>query len=219
MVRNEDEFKQAIEFRKRGFTYSEIARICDVSKATVSNWLKNEGSSVRIKEDNIRKAARDNQKRMQLLNKTRKAERTARYTEAARSAETEYKHYRKDTAFMAGLMLYQAAGDLRDEHKVRLSSNRAEVHRVFIHFAIDYLGVRKQDVQFWLLFTGNVPLERHTRWWSRQIGLPFARFGKPQFVNPNATTLHKGTGNTIIGSTVLKCKLTRWLELAAKEYK
>ena len=35
-------YEQAVAFRKRGFTYSEIAKICNVSKGTVSNWLRHE---------------------------------------------------------------------------------------------------------------------------------------------------------------------------------
>ncbi len=219
MVRNKEKFEQAKQFRKRGFTYSEIAKICDVSKATVSNWLKNEAFSQQITITNTKRAAKDNQKRMQLLNKARKAERSARYREALRSAQIEYSHYKKDPHFMAGLMVYVSLGDTSLSSKIRLTSTRADAHRVFITFCKAYLGVEQKDIQFWILLSGKTSIESATRWWSKQIGIPFARFGKPQFVNPTQKTLHKGSGNTIIGNTVLKKKLLRWLELASKEFK
>ena len=56
MIRKEEIYKQAVEFRKRGFTYSEIAKICGVSKSTVSNWLSKKKFSKEIAKDNAQKA-------------------------------------------------------------------------------------------------------------------------------------------------------------------
>lgn len=219
MVRNEEKFEQAMQFRKRGFTYSEIAKICDVSKSTVSNWLSKEKFSKQITKDNTARAARDNQKRISLLNKAKKAERANRYKEAIKSAETEFKHYKSNPLFVSALSVYLVAGDVSDSPQIRLTTKNPVAHSVFIKFATEYLGVEKKQIKFWLLLSGKTPLEPAMRHWSRQIGLPFARFGKTQYVNLTAKTLHKGTGNTIIGNTVLKRKLIRWIELLQKELK
>ncbi len=219
MVRNEEKYEQALQFRKRGFTYSEIAKICNVSKSTISNWLSQQSFSKQIAKENTVRAARDNKKRINLLNKAKKTERTARYTEAVRSAETEYKHYKSIPLFISGLTTYQAVGDLSSLSQIRLASNRAIVHRIFIEFTKEFLGVEKRDIHFWLLLSGKAPLEASMRFWARQVGLPIARFGKTQYVNTKSKSLHKGTGNTIIGSTVLKRKLRRWLELAETDLK
>ena len=219
MVRNEEQYQQAIAFRRRGFTYAEIAKICDVSKSTVSNWLSNEHFSQAVKEENTTKAGRENAKRIALLNKARKAERARRYSEAVRSAETEYKHYRKDPIFMAGVMLYLGVGDRNQENIVRLSSARPEVHRLFISFAVQYLGAPKDKVKFWLLLYPDHKEVAAMKYWSRKIGLSVAHFYKNQVVpgKSKSQTLQYGVGNTIIGSTVLKHKLDRWVELARKE--
>lgn len=217
MVRNKEKFKQAVEFRKRGFTYSEIAKICDLSKGTVSNWLSKKSFSKKVAKHNSLKAIRDNKKRLSLINKAKKAEREVRYKEAVRSADTEYRHYQSSPLFIAGLAVYQSAGDLTSHSNIRLTSNRADIHRTFIRFAEEYLGVEKKKIHFWLLLIGEASLERSVRFWTRQTGLSLAQFGKTQFVNPKSKSLHKGTGNTIIGSTVLKLKLNRWIELATKE--
>ena len=217
MVHNKDKYAQAMQFRKRGFTYSEIAKICDVSKGTVSNWLAQESFSKQITKDNSARAARDNQKRILLLNKAKKAERAIRYAEAIKSAETEFKHYKTNPLFIAGLSMYIADGDCSKSSQIRLSTKSETVHAVFIKFCIEYLGVEKKEIKFWLLLSGKTSMEKAMRHWSRRINLPFTRFGKTQFVNPNSRPLHNGTGNTIIGNTVLKRKLVRWTELAAKE--
>lgn len=217
MIRKEEAYAQAVEFRKRGFTYSEIAKICGVSKGTVSNWLSKKRFSKAIAKENAQKAARDNRKRIALVNKARSAERKKRYKEAVHSAETEFKHYKHSPLFIAGLMLYQASGDLVDPSRIRLSSTDVEQHRVFVKFLHDFLGVEKENVQFWLLLHAKQPEERVCKWWARRIPLSVSRFGKTQFTKQQVEGLHYGTGNTIIGNTVLKQKLQKWITLALKE--
>lgn len=217
MVRNEEKYQQAVEFRKRGFTYSEIAKICDVSKSTVSSWLSGQRFSQTITKENKTRAVRDNKKRLQLLSKARLIERKSRYLENERLAETEFKHYKKDALFVAGLILYSTNGDISDPSRIRLTTNKFEAHRVFIKFCVEYLGVKKSDITFWLLLSGKTPLETTLRWWSKKIGLSPIQFGKTQFVNPKAKSTHGGTGNTIIGSKIMKLKLLRWIEMINQE--
>ena len=88
----QDAYEQALAFRKRGFTYSEIAKICDVSVSTLSNWLAHEPFSKLVALDNADKATMQNTKRLALINKARNTERKVQYAEITRLAEIEYKN-------------------------------------------------------------------------------------------------------------------------------
>ncbi|HEY0964620.1 MAG TPA: helix-turn-helix domain-containing protein [Candidatus Paceibacterota bacterium] len=218
MVRNQAKREQAIAFRKRGFTLEEIAKICEVSKSTVSKWLKNNDFSDEITAQNKRRAGLANAKRLQLMTKARRAERQHRYEEVDRNASLEFKHFKKDPLFWSGLSIYQAIGDQRNQRVIRLTSHRMTVHKNFIRFALEYLGVPKNKVKFWILLYPEHDEERCMRKWQRVIGLPFSQFYKNQYSQRvQQQTLHHGVGNTIIGSTVLKRRLIRWIELAEKE--
>ena len=218
MVRNKEKLELATQYRKRGFSYSEIAKICEVSKSTVSAWLAKKAFSKKVKQDNIEKAARENVKRISLLNKSRQTERKARYAESEHGAETEFKHYKLSPLFISGLMLYRASGDLTNENTIRLTTNDIEQHKVFIHFITEYAGITKNEIRFWLLLPEGQNDSITKQFWSKKIKLPKTRFGKTQFVSQNKNRpLHNGTGNTIIGNTVLKRKLIRWIELVLKE--
>ena len=46
MIRLEEKYEQVVQFRKRGFTYSEISKIVSVSKSTVSVWLAKKAFSI-----------------------------------------------------------------------------------------------------------------------------------------------------------------------------
>lgn len=219
MIRLEKKYQQAVQFRKRGFTYSEIAKIVDVSVSTVSVWLSGQSFSKKIKEENIRRAILGNKKRISLINKARKAERSSLYREAIHSAETEYKHYKKDSLFIAGLMLYVGEGDKVIPHLCRITNSDIEVHRIFIAFAEAYLGVPKEKIRFWILLYPNLSEEICVKKWSKKLALAKENFHKNQVVQSRGKnrTLQHGVGNTIIGGTVLKLKLMRWIELALAE--
>ncbi len=219
MIRNEEKYNQAVEFRKRGFTYTEIAKIVGISKSTASAWLSKKAFSKRIAKDNAERAARDNIKRIGLLNKSRATERKARYAQAVRSADTEYKHYRTNPLFTAGVMLYLADGDQKDSSRIRISSTNAQVHRICISFLQEFLGVETCDISFYVALYDGMNETKEMKYWSRNIALSVSHFSKTQFINRKGTSaiLHHGSGNTIIGDTVLKRKLIRWIELATKE--
>ncbi|MCA9353999.1 MAG: helix-turn-helix domain-containing protein [Candidatus Kaiserbacteria bacterium] len=219
MVRNQEKYDQALQLRKRGFTLQEIAKYCDISKSTASKWLQNKAFSDHVTKQNRKRAGADNAKRLQLVNKARGGERKARYAEAARSAAVEYKHYKKDPLFMAGLTVYLSIGDTKDQRSIRLSSARMPAHAVFVRFAREYLGIEKSRVHIWLQLYHGQSEEVCMKKWRTVTTLPYSQFYKNQVINSTASkkTLHYGVGNTIIGSTVLKCKLNRWIELVLQD--
>jgi predicted transcriptional regulator len=219
MIRLEEKYEQALQFRKRGFTYSEIAKIVGVSKSTVSNWVAKKPFSKKVKADNQARAARDNVKRISLVNKARTAERKTRYAEAVSSAETEYKHYKKDPLFAAGLMAYISNGDMHDDSRLRLTSASFTVHQGFISFAQNYLGVKKESLHVWLILYRGLNEKKCMTLWSKKTKISIAQFYKTQFIEQEMKKggLQHGTGNTIIGNTVLKKKLLCWIELFSKE--
>jgi transcriptional regulator with XRE-family HTH domain len=219
MVRNTQKYEQVISLRKRGFTMQEIARYCDISKSTASKWLKNEVFSAAVTTTNSQRAGVENAKRLRLIAKSRGTERKARFKDTQASALVEFKNYQSNPAFRSGLMAYIAAGDVTDENKVRLSSTSLFLHRTFITFAQDFLGVEKKRVHIWLLLYRGVNEEKAMKQWSKILRLPLGQFYKNQYVqNAPKQALHFGAGNTIIGSTYHKQKLLTWVQQAEKQW-
>lgn len=219
MVRNEEKYQQAVQFRKRGFTYSEIAKIVDVVPSTVSAWLAKKPFSKKIAKENTLRANKENKKRLSLINKARTTERLKQYRAAEQSAETEYKHYKTNPLFVAGLMLYVGEGDNKDKRLIRIANSRTDVHKIFIRFLVEYLGVAKETIRFWVLLYPDLDQSACEKYWCKALKLPKEQLYKTQIIagKSKKRTLQYGVGNTIIGNTVLKHKLNRWIELAAKD--
>lgn len=217
MVRNKEKYEQVVSLRKRGFTLEEVAKYCNISKSTASIWLKNKDFSIQMTEKNKKRAKAENAKRLRLIAKTRNRERKQRYFDAASSAKVEFAHYQKKTLFLAGLTAYMTAGDLKDDRKIRLSHVSMDVHRLFIKFLTQFLGVNKKEVRIWLQLYGATSEEKAMKLWSKNTTIPYSQFYKNQFVNKSYNKiLHNGVGNIIIGSTYHKQKLNEWVRLARK---
>lgn len=212
-------YEQAIVFRKRGFTYTEIAKICAVSRGTISKWLALEPFSQAAAKSNKKQAAKDNKERINLINKARNVERANKYREILHLAETEFRNYRNSPLFVAGLTIYLAEGNLHDPRVIRLSSSKTELQQIFIRFVVEYLGVERPAIRFWLLLYPDHDEIKCMKHWSKKTGISVGQFYKNQVVlgRSNNTTLHFGVGNTIIGNVLLKKKLVHWTELLSKE--
>ena len=116
-------------------------------------------------------------------------------------------------------MAYIAAGDVADKNKARLSSTSLFLHRTYIAFAQNFLGVEKSRIHIWLLLYKGVDEETAMKHWSKRVKLPLGQFYKNQYVqNTPKQALHFGVGNTIIGSTYHKQKLLTWVQQAQKQW-
>lgn len=219
MVRDTKKYEQVVHLRKRGFTMQEIAKYCDISKSTASKWLKNEVFSAAVTITNSKRAGIDNAKRLRLMAKSRSSERKVRFQETHTSALVEFRHYQSNPEFRSGLMAYIAAGDMTDQNKVRLSSTSLFLHRTFVTFAQNFLGVEKSRIHIWLLLYKGVAEPAAMKQWSKYVKLPLGQFYKNQYVqNAPKQALHFGVGNTIIGSTYHKQKLLTWVKQAQKQW-
>ena len=221
MIRKSVQYEQAKELRKRGFTYAEIAKIVDVSKSTISLWFSRETWSISVSSDNKRRANKENSKRISLLNTARGTQYKKSYAEAERSAVIEFKHYKDSPLFIAGLMLYVSDGDVVNPQLIRITSTKPDIHRIFITFASEYLGVPKEKIRFWMLLYPDLNPEKCSLFWSKKVKVPLSQFHKYQVLEGGniKKTTHFGVGNTLIGSTIHKRKLLKWIELCMKEIK
>jgi transposase len=217
----EEAYNQAINLRKRGYSYREIASLCGISVGTASRWLSSLPGADLIVANNKRKAAKENKARLALINKARTTERKKQYAEAERMAKIEYQNYRTNPLFMAGLALYVAEGDNTHGRLLRMANSRPELHRLFIRFIMQFLGVEKSSIRFWILLYPDLNEVDCMKYWSKHTGVSISQFYKNQYIEgrSNKRTLHFGVGNTIIGNTLLKKKLDLWIKLALKEWK
>jgi len=218
MVRNQENLAAALRLRERGFTLQEIAKVCDVSKSTISKWLAGNAVSADVTKQNKRRAGQENAKRLRVVNKALGTQRAARYAELEHSATTEFKHYKNDPLFTAGLMLYVGQGDLSNESSIRLSGVHINTHVIFLKFLREYMGVTNDQPRVQLVIYPAHDESICMKKWSKALGLPYQQFHRTQVItSTQKKPLHFGVGNIIIGSTGMKRKLVTWIDLMQKD--
>jgi len=102
--------KKAIELRRLGFSYSDISKELKVSKASISNWLKNikltENEKVNLEKNLKNKIAKG---RMNSLIAIR-SKKVFKDKFVYDNANKEFEKFSKEPLFMLGLGLYWAHG-------------------------------------------------------------------------------------------------------------
>ncbi len=153
------------------------------------------------------------------MNLVRKLSLQYKYASIDDEAVKQYDLFKSEPLFWAGLMLYAGEGDKRTKHFVRLSNSEFYPHRIFILFAKKYLGAYSGDFRHSIIiYQGNNEKAIKDRW-IEEMESDSIFFHKTQIIKGKETKkkLQFGIGNTIICSTSLKKKVTKWLSLAENE--
>ena len=211
---------QVFELRKQGKTYREIQKLIGISRSTLCNWFKNEEWSTHIKKSNNKKQIKLSTERLVKLNEGRRLMLEKKYKQIEEDAEKEFKIYKNDPLFVAGLMLYAGEGDKLDRGTIRLANIDFNIHRTFLKFCEKFLKVNKNSIKFSTLLYPDFNISLCRKKWSNELKIPETNFYKTQVIQGKLKTrkLHFGVGTTIITNSFLKRKVILWIEKTHKNF-
>lgn len=203
------------ELRKQGKSYREIQKELGISRSTLCDWFKNEEWSKHIKYKNNTNNIILTKDRLLKLNQARMVKLNALYERAEKEATEEFKLFKHEPLFMAGLMVYAGEGDKVTRHNIRISNCEFYIHKFFIDFSEKYLDFKRENIKCGLIIYPDNNAENCLSKWSTELGIPIQNFHKVQVIQGKEKTkrLQFGIGMVIISSTFLKKKLLKWLEL------
>jgi len=189
--------KKAIALRKKGFSYGQIAKQLNLSKSTLSVWLKSVPLSEKYKKrfytERICNLARGNKSA-----RARREERAERLLENARKCVRIPLTSQEFLLF--GAALYWAEGTKKGQFEITNSDPSLVV------FMVDWigrvLGVPARDLKAKLNFYAQQQEGDVKRFWSDLTGIPMCNFGKsyikPQSKNWKKNTLYYGTIKVVV---------------------
>ncbi len=209
-----------LELRRKGFSYKEIKKLTGISVSTLSDWFKNEDWSKDVTEKNNSKHMKISRDRILKMNESRDLALGRKYKDMEDEAVVEYKMYKSEPLFTAGLMLYAGEGDKATKGIIRLSNIDFGIHRVFIRFLSKFMGIDNKRLRCGLLLYPDLDIVICKDRWSKELGIPISQFHKPQIIQGRHKTkrLHFGVGSIIFSSSFLKKKLLLWIEFAKKDF-
>ncbi len=210
--------KEAVRLRKIGMSYNEIKTTLGVPKSTLSDWLKTNGWSDKIKRLLIKKAQIKSTIRLQKLNLIRGKHLAQLYEEARSEAKSEFEHFKLYPLFVAGVAIYWGEGD-KATRNLRLGNTDPAMIKIFVKFLREICGAEKEKIRAYVLLYPDLDSEHCKNFWIEQSGLTGKNFNKCVIIQGRHKTRRTKYGVCTVGisSSYLKEKMFTWLDLLPKE--
>lgn len=219
MVRNMRKDKnKAIYFRKQGKSYNEIAQFLDVSKSTLSLWLKDIKMSAIVKRkmwDNTRRRRAEN---ITQFNKQRGRIAKQKSEQLQQISAKDIKRISKRELLLIGAALYWAEGFKKSRWEVVFSNSDQLMVRLIMKFFRVICRVSENKFRATAQIHPNTTPQKSINYWSKITKIPKEQFRKtysrltPSSKRKRAVNvLPYGTLRISISDTELINKIKGWI--------
>ncbi|MFC4050270.1 hypothetical protein ACFOY4_11280 [Actinomadura syzygii] len=180
---------KAVELRRQGWTYREIAGSLDIAISTCSLWLRDVPAPPRPGQHQERVAAMW-KSRWEPFHLAREAERQETKLAACREAG----ELSERETLLIGALVYWCEGAkdkiYRRAEKVSFINSDPALIMFFLRF-LEVAGVSRERLRARLHIHESADVEAATEWWSQLTGVPASEFQKPTIKRHNAKTNRK----------------------------
>ncbi len=168
-----EEKKLAIKLRKEGKSYSQIREVINVSKGTLSEWLREYPlSNKRLVELRDKSSIR-----IENYKNTCKRRRDKILEESFLKAKNDIGKLSKRDLFIAGLFLYWGEGTKTFNTVTSISNTDPAVLRVFIKW-LDQFGIKKESLRIKLHLYSDMNVDKEIVFWSEELSILKSQFKK-----------------------------------------
>lgn len=208
--------QEAIRLRKLGHSYREIMERLAVSKSSLSGWLN--GLALSDEEEAFLQHSLDKKRvearfRTVLTNVRRRKERDARISQ---EAEDQFRIYKGNIDFVAGILLYWAEGTKKGRSFSFINSD-PEMISLMVEWIVKYLAIPRENIKISLQLHRVYANEGCENYWSEIVGIPVESFNKTVFKrethlikrNPE----YKGCVCVRVGPVAAYVKTMHWRKL------
>jgi len=218
---------RAIEFRRKGYSYQEIAKSLEVSKSTAYYWTKQVRLSKRAQrkiekkiKDAIRKGIVAYNKKYAKIRSQEAIQRKTKWKEKAyKEILQELKTLSRRDLMLLSIAIYWAEGYTRSKNVVRVSNSDPFIIRLMMRFFQEICQVPKEKIRATVHLYPQADIRKALRYWSKVTGLPMEQFTKPQVQISRSSKrkrdshrLPYGTLHLNISSTELTWKIKGWIQ-------
>lgn len=214
MARHIDKNK-AIKMRRSGMSYSQIKAELDVSKSTLSLWLRD----LPLSDTRLRELRDFNQVRIEKTRNKKLENRNNRLLSVRNLLRKEIGTLSKRELLIGGFFLYWAEGGKTKNYTVTLSNTDPRMIKAFLAW-VRLIGGSIGKTYVRLHLYKDMSEADEIMYWSQEINLPKKHFRKSYIKNSRLTDLTyitkgHGTCNVIVpGRDTAEYVLLGWQEMA-----
>jgi hypothetical protein len=211
---------KVLDLRKEGMSYSQIKKICKVSKSTLSRWLENYPlSKARIRE------LRDwNEQRIERYRETRRQSREKRLAAVYKEQRQKIFPLSKRDLFIAGLFLYWGEGSKTRMNSLIMTDTDPGANNFFIDLLKEVFDVPKAKLKVRVQLYADMDIEKELKFWSKQLKISRKQFMKTQMKRGKIQKLTRkggfghGTCSVILHNTFLAERVICGLQIMRDEF-
>ena len=218
-----EEENRARELRCQGFSMKQIVETLNVSKGSVSAWVRD----IELPECLLRNI--ENQRRL-----GREQSRITRLKNIARAnielnakCKQEILPVSQRDLWFAGLMVYAGEGSKPSRvssQRVEVANSDSNILRIFIKFLTSICIVPKDKIRVRLILYNDIDTEEAFSYWSKELGVSVSQFEKPFIKQSYKDTPYRhlrrskyGTAHVNVYDVRIYRKIMGWLQ-AVYEY-
>jgi len=213
------EKRRVIELRKKGKSYSEIKKIINVSKSSLSLWLKDIILTNEQVQGLMMKKVRAVERYKKSMRKRRKERLNGYYEDQIR----KWIPLSQREKFIAGLFLYWGEGNKVSTNAVNISNTDPSVIRFTVYWINKCLQIPEKDIYIKLHLYSDMNIEYETEFWSKTLGINKERFTKPYIKESLRKDVDQkgfghGTCNISVYRTVIKENIMMAIKAISDNY-
>jgi len=210
---------KVIALRESGKTYSEIRKIYNIPKSTLSDWFKN----IRISPGLRLEMQKKWEERNKIFAKIRSQEAAKTREEYTERAAKEIKNISKKDLRFIGTALYWAEGNRKHRGHLRFSNSDPAIIKTIMLFFRKICNIPNSKIKARVNIYPGMNYLKILRFWSRITKLPKNNFYQPQIQISRASqgkrprnTLPYGTLHLTAGNTKTTCIVKGWIQGISK---
>lgn len=213
------QLEKAIQLRKNGQSYSQIASLVKVSRSTLSLWLRNVLLTKRSQEI-LNSRRREGQLKGGLV---KREFREAKETQILENASQEIKNLSSRELWLLGTLAYWCEGAKQKEGnisaRVVFVNSDPFLIRLFIKWLKQICQISEQNIKYNLSIHETADKDIAIKYWSKVIGIDTNLFGKSIIKKHKISTNRKYRNDkyygliriTVLKSTDLNRKIKGWI--------
>lgn len=210
---------RAIKLRQRGKSYSQIKQELQVSKGSLSLWLRR----YPLSKKQLKELLWDNEVRIEKFRNTMRAKRERRLKEIFLKEKERLLPLTEKELLIAGLFLYWGEGGKTSPATVSISNTNPEIIKFFVYWLINILEVPKGKMGVRLHLYRDMNSQLEVEFWSKELGLTIDQFKKPYIKKTTLRgltykTFGHGTCNLMVGGRDLIERILMGIKAVADEY-
>lgn len=172
---------QAQKLRSKGLSYSEIQKIINIPKSTLSGWCRDvaitEKQALRLFKNKLKGSARG-----RIIGaKRQQARRLKQISDLLFEGKKEIGKLSTRDSFIAGISLYAAEGTKSDK-SCGFSNSDPSLIKFMANWFREFCHIPEEKIKGAIWIHDNLNVKKATKYWANLINIPISQFHKPYLV-------------------------------------